>query len=115
LSVSMGAAPWETARESLILLQCVRLHGGRGGVPERAVWKRCRELMEAARAPAAPERVPLLAVQVGWLGPLKRVEDTPKSALPRAFSSRTYAKSADPNLTNNPRPHHLRFEIRSPC
>jgi len=47
---------------------------------------------------------------VGWLGPLKRGENTPKSALPRAFSSQTYAKSADPNLTNNPRPHHLRFE-----
>src|SRR5216683_8237889 len=74
--------------------QCVRLHGGRGRVPGRAVWKRCREPMEAARAPAAPQRVPLLAVQVGWLGPLKRVENAPKSALPRAFSFRTHAKSA---------------------
>jgi hypothetical protein len=37
LSVSMSAAPWETARESLILPQCVRLHGGRGRVPGRAV------------------------------------------------------------------------------
>src|SRR5216684_1751694 len=114
LSVSMSAAPWETARESLILLQCVRLNGGRGRVPGRAVWKRCCELMEAARAPAAPQRVPLLAVQVGWLGPLKRVESAPKSALPRVFSSQTYAKIRDPNLTNNPRPRHVRFETRSP-
>jgi len=45
--------------------------------------------MEAARAPAAPEKVPLLTLQVGWLGPLKRVENAPKSALPRVFSSQT--------------------------
>jgi hypothetical protein len=48
--------------------------------------------MEAARAPAAPQKVPLLTLQVGWLGPLKRVENAPKSALPRVFSSQTYAK-----------------------
>src|SRR5712691_2837589 len=80
------------------------LHGSRGRVPGTAVWKRCRGLTEAVPAPAAAQS-----------GPLKRVENSPKSTLPRAFSSQTYAKSADPNLTNNPRPHHARFEIRSPC
>src|SRR6266851_7147646 len=63
LSVSMSAAPWETARESLILPQRLRLHGCRGRVPGRAAWKRCRELMEAVRAPAAPQKVLLLTVQ----------------------------------------------------
>lgn len=62
----------------------------------------------------SPKESSAFSVQVGWLGPLKRVENTPRSTLLRAFSSQTYAKSADPNLTNNPRPHHARFETRSP-
>ena len=59
--------------------------------------------MEAARAPAAPQRVPLLAVQVGWLGPLKRVESAAKSALARLFLS-NLRKIRDPKLTTNPQP-----------
>src|SRR6266851_8586592 len=82
--------------------QCVRLHGGRGRVPGRAVWKRCRELMEAARAPVAPQKAPLLTVRAGWLGPPKRVENAAKSALPRAFSSQTYAKSATHHARSRP-------------
>src|SRR5258707_10030913 len=77
LNVSMSAAPWETARESLILPQCVRLHGGRGRVPGRAVWKRCRELMEAARAPAAPQKVPLLTGTGGLARPAKARRERP--------------------------------------
>ena len=88
-------SPLGNCSESLILLQCVRLHGGRGRVPGRAVWKRCRELMEAARAPAASQRVQLLVVQVVWLGPLKCVENAPKNRCPaRLFPSQSYAKSA---------------------
>ena len=100
LSVSMSAAPWETARGSLILRQCVRLHGGRGRVPGRAVGKRYRELMDAARAPAAPQKVPLFTVQVGSLGPLKRVENAPKSALPARLSLSNLRKIRDPKTHN---------------
>jgi len=60
--------------------------------------------MEAARAPAAPQKVPLLTLQVGWLGPLKRVENALRTRSRAPFPLKPTQKSATQTswITGNP-------------
>ena len=69
LSVSMSATSWEIAGETLILLPCLRFHGGRGRIRERRSSHR-----QVLRAPPGESR--LWQFSGGCFGPLMCVENT---------------------------------------